>query len=89
MSDFKKVFSKKTYGLLEASYRATQKTSESTILREIPLRLPNDVQLWLNVKFTTVDTSGVLITGFDVTERKKNEERIEKLSAVKDIFDKA
>ncbi|GAU76795.1 GAF domain/GGDEF domain protein [Fusibacter sp. 3D3] len=86
MSDFKKIFTEEAYGRLHASYRATQKTSESTILREIPLRLSNDVQIWLNVKFTTVDTSGVLITGFDVTERKRNEERIEKLSAVKDIL---
>ncbi|MBF4692898.1 GAF domain-containing protein [Fusibacter ferrireducens] len=86
INDFKKMFSEETYGRLKASYRATQKTSESTILREIPFVLPNGAQLWMNVKFTTVDTSGVLVTGFDVTERKKNEERIEKLSAVKDIL---
>lgn len=86
INDFKKIFSEETYGRLKASYRATQKTSESTILREVPFILPSGVQIWLNVKFTTVDTSGILVTGFDVTERKKNEERIEKLSAVKDIL---
>lgn len=86
LDSFKKIFSEEVFERLKAAYKATQKTSESITLREIPILLPNNQWIWLNVKFTTVDTSGVLVTAFDVTERKRNEERIEKLSAVKDIL---
>ncbi len=86
LDSLRKIMSDDMFERLKAAYKATKKTSESIALRELKLKLPNDSWIWLNIKFTTVETSGLLITAIDVTERKKNEERIEKLSAVKNIL---
>lgn len=84
--DLRQMIGDENYERVDLSIQAVRKTKEPLNIKTFPVCFNDGQAAWFNVKLASMNNGDILMTGYDVTDRKLNEDRIERLSSIKDML---